>query len=405
MNDDLETEQHYFEAGRRGKPDELEAALANLILARALELVPYACCNIRVSGGYNLLEKRHVVTVSGEVSNPLFGFNLQRIVAEEVIPHLKKAYCEILNGDNLVFDISQLKPQDGVLARNGAVHFHGPQHSGSLPPTHSGGSLDDLAAGDSCAAIAVAYADGPFNLPFERYLAIQIRDILDKAELPGLGKDGKVSVEALYSKGRLVEIGNITVAAQHNPDVDLQTFRENIEGLVIGVVTGCKEQFSTEFDFPGNIAVNTKGPFIQGGWKSDEGQNDAKPHRDGFASYGVCADSFSGEDPTKPEGPLTFLAREIANYVVRNRLAGFAKVYLSVDIGQKEPKTFNIFTNGTNHVPLTKIYRKVREEIPLTYGKMVQRFGLYNPSLYRQIAGDSDYFQNPGLPWNRILAK
>ena len=166
-----------------------------------------------------------------------------------------------------------------------------------------------------------------------------------------------------------------------------------------------KNYDQASFDFPGNIAVNTKGPFIQGGWKSDEGQNDAKPHRDGFASYGVCADSFSGEDPTKPEGPLTFLAREIANYVVRNRLAGFAKVYLSIDIGQKEPKTFNIFTNGTNHVPLTKIYRKVREEIPLTYGKMVQRFGLYNPSIYRQIAGDSDYFQNPGLPWNRILAK
>ncbi|MBI2576436.1 methionine adenosyltransferase domain-containing protein [Candidatus Woesearchaeota archaeon] len=200
-------------------------------------------------------------------------------------------------------------------------------------------------------------------------------------------------------------IGPITVAAQHNSDVDLQDFRRKINDVVVGAVTGCKEQFSAEFDFPGNIAVNTKGPFIRGGWKSDEGQNDAKQHRDGFMSYGVCADSFSGEDPTKPEGPLTFLAREIANYVVRNELAGFARVYLSIDIGQKEPKTLHIFTNGTSHVPSQKIYREVREEIPLTYGKMVQRFGLYNPALYRQIVSDSDYFQNPRLPWNIGVVK
>ncbi|MBI2576437.1 hypothetical protein HYV84_04425 [Candidatus Woesearchaeota archaeon] len=180
MDHETETEVHYFEAGRRGKPDELEAALANLLLARALELVPYARCNIRVNGGYEHSKNRHVVTVSGEVSEQLFTAGLQQMVAEEVIPHLRNNYCELLDGDNLVFDISKLKPQDGVLARNGNVHPDAHDHSRLSGPTPPVGSLDDLAAGDSCAAIAVAYEDGPFNLPFERYLAVKIRDILDK---------------------------------------------------------------------------------------------------------------------------------------------------------------------------------------------------------------------------------
>ena len=44
---------HSFEAGRRGKPDELESQIAHLIGARILEIDPNARFDLRVAGGYD----------------------------------------------------------------------------------------------------------------------------------------------------------------------------------------------------------------------------------------------------------------------------------------------------------------------------------------------------------------
>ena len=57
-----------------------------------------------------------------------------------------------------------------------------------------------------------------------------------------------------------------------------------------------------------NLTINGLGAWNTGGWKVDEGSREAKPYRDGFATYGCNEDSFSGEDPTKPSGTGTFLA-------------------------------------------------------------------------------------------------
>ncbi len=402
MDPDVETEFHYFEAGRGGKPDELDSGLANVALANALELVPFARCNIRVHGGYDRVGQKQVISVSGEVSKQLFDHNLQVIFEGEFFSFLDGIYKCRFNHENVRINLSELKPQDGVLAKNGAVH--GPPTSDSPKlwiPSSGGESLDELTAGDSCATIAVAYKDGPFNLPPERYLAVKIRDALDQSKIQWLRPDGKVSVEAEYQKSDLLKIGHITVAAQHSPDIDLSRVRKELGDLVNVEVTEFIRKYSPRCSFSGDIAVNEKGPFVHGGWEVDEGGSDTKPHRDFFMSYGVCADSPTGEDSTKPEGPMTFLAREIANYIVRNNLAGFAKVSLAIDIGKKEPRLLHIYTNGTARVPLSEIYRQVREHIPLTYGKVVQRLELFNPTLYRQIARDSDYFQNPNLPWNK----
>ncbi len=53
MNDDIETELHNAEVGRTGKPDEVDANLATILLARAFEFVPFARANIRVHGGFD----------------------------------------------------------------------------------------------------------------------------------------------------------------------------------------------------------------------------------------------------------------------------------------------------------------------------------------------------------------
>ena len=115
-------------------------------------------------------------------------------------------------------------------------------------------------------------------------------------------------------------------------------------------------------------------------------------------------DSFSGEDPSKLSGTGTFLARYIAVQVVGNNLADFARVALRYTIGQEEVG-LNITTNGTGTLPQSELERWVREKIPLGIKEAIEHFHLQDPALYRQIVDDSDFFQNPDLPWNKLEEK
>src|SRR3989338_6214488 len=103
----MELQLHSFEAGRRGKPDELETQIAHLIGAQFLEIDPNARFDLRVAGGHNHQQDKLEVRVSGEVSR-----NILEI-------------------------------------------------SGINDP------------------IAVAYRHTPNNLPWERYLAVHFRNLLD----------------------------------------------------------------------------------------------------------------------------------------------------------------------------------------------------------------------------------
>jgi len=65
-----ELQTHSFEAGQRGKPDELDAGIAHLIGAYFLERNPLSRFDLRVSGGF---VEKPVVRVSGEISQSLFA--------------------------------------------------------------------------------------------------------------------------------------------------------------------------------------------------------------------------------------------------------------------------------------------------------------------------------------------
>ena len=95
------------------------------------------------------------------------------------------------------------------------------------------------------------------------------------------------------------------------------------------------------------------------------------------------------------------LARYIAVQVVGNDLADFARVALRYTIGEEEVG-LNITTNGTGKVFQEELHRWVRNNIPLRISDVIVKFNLRNPQLYRQLAADSDFFQNIALPWNKV---
>ncbi len=390
---------HSFEAGRRGKPDELDANIAHLIGAHLLEINPESRFDLRVSGDYSSEFDKIILRIGGEVSRSLISSpDLNSDVAKIAVDYYNNVHRNSLKQDNFIFDFN-FKPQADALASNGH-------------------------AGDSGNPIAVAYRNSPSYLPWERYISVCIRDFLDACTvsdginspfckvvkspdfLTGLKADGKVYVSALYNGSQLHSINDIVIHAEHEDSLDLEKLRSQI-GNFVSLFLEAEQKFQARhknnyvnLSAP-KIKVNSLGPWNSGGWKVDAGSREAKSYRDGFATYGVNEDSFSGEDPSKPSATGTMLSRYIAVQVVGNNLADFARVALEYSIGKGEVG-LNITTNGTGRISQDELNGWVRENIPLRINDAISLFGLKNPTLYRQIAQSSDFFHNPEFPWNNV---
>ena len=382
---------HSFEAGRRGKPDELDSGIAHLVGAEILDLDRNARFDLRVHGSYQ--HGKPTVRISGEVSEHVLPALTQERLIDVVLAHYNHVHRTELSPSNIVVT-SALKPQAVSLASNGH-------------------------AGDSGNPIAVAYKispdvnrpiGAPNYLPWERSLAVSIRNVIDNIfqgpetyttngipTIHGLKADGKVSVDAVYEGARLVGIKNITIAVEHEKDISISELQTKLENIVREYLSS----FEAEARL-GNpkITINGLGAWHDGGWQVDEGSREAKPYRDGFASYGCCEDSFSGEDPTKPSATGTFLARYIAVQIVANDLADFARVALQYTIGREEVG-LNSTTNGTGRVEQSKLETWIRNNVPLRIKDAIELFGLRDPALYRRIVAQSDFFHDGELPWNK----
>ena len=383
---------HPFEAGRRGKPDELECGMAHLIGSFFLDQAAQARFDLRVAGRYDFSRQQPVVRISGEISPFLFEIpRLETTIAEIVREYYHAIQCD--NGRDVLSVELALKPQSGKLASNGQ-------------------------AGDSGNPMAVAYRGSPNHLPWERYLAVELRDILDiifqhqgkvpeplasasgVAELMGLKADGKVQVNARYADTSLARIDKIVMAVEHDHSLTAAELREKIGRIMNAQQCLAEEKYDISFQSPA-IVVNGAEEFYAGGWKVDEGNREAKPQREWFGSHGVMEDSGYGEDPSKPSATGTFMARHIAVNIVGQGLAEFARVALTYTIGQEEVD-LNITTQGTGKLPQEKLEEWARLNFPLSIPQVIAYFGLRDPVLYRKIVQSADFFHNPEFPWNRV---
>ncbi len=383
---------HAFEAGRRGKPDEIDSQIANLIGAEIIRRDPNARFDLRVNGYYSNTKSGIRVRVAGEVSAFILSQPDFRDVATKiVVQKYEEIYKEKLGEGQVIFSFA---PQSDALSFNSQKEV----------------------AGDSGVAIGVAYKNSPNYLPWERFLAVGIRDIIDDiylynlypsfiqdsnqfAELSKLRADGKVEVTAEYEGVQLKRIRSVVIAVEQSTDLSVEVLRELITKIVLEYLHYTGEKWKTDLGSP-SLIINGAGHWPEGGWKTDAGSREAKPYRDSFATYGVCEDSFSGEDPTKPSATATLLARYIAVSVVKSNLADFARVTLCYQLGSSYP-ILNIFTNNTATISQEELEKLVTDNISLKFKDIIARFNLKTPEHYQNLTKWSDYFQDPSTPWNQ----
>ncbi len=214
----------------------------------------------------------------------------------------------------------------------------------------------------------------PLPILLAHRLAKKLAEVRKNGTLPYLRPDGKTQVTVEYGGQTPKRIDAVVVAAQHDPDVALETLRKDIKEHVIKPVCGEYLDDKTKY------FINNTGRFVVGGPVADAGCTGRKIIADTYGGVGNHGGgAFSGKDPTKVDRTAAYMARYIAKNIVKAGLADRCEVQLSYAIGSREPISVFIDTFGTSKIDPQKIYELVRKHFKLRPKEMIDYLNLRRP--------------------------
>ena len=237
----------------------------------------------------------------------------------------------------------------------------------------------DIGAGDQGMVFGYATNETKTLMPFGYVTATELSKRLTHVRKAGILKylrpDGKTQVTVEYDNGVPVRLDNIVVSTQHDPDVSLETIREDIIREVI------KPTIDAQFiDENTKIYVNPTGRFVIGGPAGDTGLTGRKIIVDTYGGYGHHGGgAFSGKDPTKVDRSASYAARYVAKNVVAAGLADRAEVQVAYAIGVAQPLCVNVDTFGTGKISDEQISKICRETVDLRPAAIIDYFDLRKP--------------------------
>ena len=214
----------------------------------------------------------------------------------------------------------------------------------------------------------------PAPIMYAHKLAMKLTEVRKNGTLPYLRPDGKTQVTVEYEAGKPKRIEAIVVAAQHDPDVDLEKLREDIKKEVI--VPVCESLVDDQTKY----YINNTGRFVLGGPVADAGCTGRKIIVDTYGGVGNHGGgAFSGKDPTKVDRSAAYMARYVAKNIVKAGLADRAEVQLSYAIGSRQPISVFIDMHGTCKVEPEKVYKAVEKIFDLRPSEIIKALDLRKP--------------------------
>jgi len=267
------------EAMAEGHPDKVCDAISDAVLDEILKQDKHArvACETMAGMGF--------VIVSGEITTSAY-VNIPKIAR------------------SVIRDIGYDKPEYGFDYNTVGVLTS--IHSQSPDIAQGVNRGDEIGAGDQGMMSGYATNETPEFMPLTivlaNKLAKRLADVRKDGTLPYLRPDGKTQVTIHYKNGEPEYVTSIVVAAQHNPDVDIEKLRKDIKEEVIEPV--CSEWVREDTKY----YINNTGRFVQGGPVADCGMTGRKIIADtygGAVSHGGGA--FSGKDPTKVDKSAAYM--------------------------------------------------------------------------------------------------
>ncbi|MBO7101839.1 MAG: methionine adenosyltransferase [Bacteroidales bacterium] len=199
-----------------------------------------------------------------------------------------------------------------------------------------------------------------------------------------LRPDAKSQVTVQYSdKGNPERIEAIVVSTQHDPDVEQEQIRADVEKILLPrVVKRLPKATQKLFGKDAKLFVNPTGKFVIGGPHGDTGLTGRKIIVDTYGGRGAHGGgAFSGKDSSKVDRSAAYATRHIAKNLVAAGLCDEALVQVAYAIGVAEPVGLYVNTYGTAKVKMSdgEIAARVKKLFDLRPYAIVERFGLKNP--------------------------
>ncbi|HHS14523.1 MAG TPA: methionine adenosyltransferase [bacterium] len=246
--------------------------------------------------------------------------------------------------------------------------------------------VDRMGAGDQGLMFGFANRETEALMPLPIMLAHNLTRRLAGVRKDGIlsyiRPDGKSQVTVKYDGDKALQVSAVVIAAQHDPNVEMDQIRADIIEQVIKPVIPSDLFNDQEITY----YINPTGRFVQGGPHGDTGLTGRKIIVDTYGGFGRHGGgAFSGKDPTKVDRSASYAARWVAKNVVASGLADQCEVELAYAIGTVEPVSIFIETRGTGKVPDEELARKVTKVFDLTPAGMIRDLNLRRP-IYRQTA-------------------
>jgi S-adenosylmethionine synthetase len=268
--------------------------------------------------------------------------------------------------------------------------------------------VDTGGAGDQGLMVGYACRETPELMPLPIMLAHRLTQRLAQVRkeniLDFLGPDGKSQVTVEYEDGVPRRVTTVILACQHTEEV-LDKSGANMSQEAIQQIEEQVVRAVIEPDLLGDdvrILINRTGKFVIGGPQSDTGMTGRKIIVDtygGTVPHGGGA--FSGKDPTKVDRSATYMARYIAKNITAAELADRCAVQLAYVIGEPQPVSVMISTDGTGAVPDHRLEELVRKHFDLSPRAIIESLNLLRP-IYRQTAAYGHFGrEHPDFTWER----
>ena len=238
----------------------------------------------------------------------------------------------------------------------------------------------------------------PLPISLAHKLALRLTKVRKDGTLPYLRPDGKTQVTVEYGEdGKPSRVDTIVISTQHDPDVELDTIRQDmIKHVVEPVVPAELLDGNTKY------YVNPTGRFVIGGPHGDSGLTGRKIIVDtygGYAPHGGGA--FSGKDPTKVDRSAAYAARWVVKNVVAAGLAEKCQVELAYAIGVAQPVSVLVDTFGTGKADNGELEKAIRKVFDLRPTAIIRSLDLQKP-IYRKLAAYGHMGRTDlDTPWER----